>query len=804
MAVSDRAQIPLSHNRYPETMDASELARPDGAQAGKGTLLGMFSISLGAMVVEISLTRVFSLVLYYHYAFLVIGVAMLGLAIGGILVWRQTRQGLLPPNSPARWGTLSGLATAGSAALLVSQPPDGGLLTYPVLAALPFTTVGAATAAALARFPASSGRVYAADLAGAALGTLLSVPLLGLVGGINALLAAAAFMGWGGWGMGVRGWGLGAALALTALAVANPLTSVLDVDPRAIDSGKTMAEQLRMDGRLVFSRWDAFARTDVVAPELRDDLMYVFLDGGAGAAMYRFDGDLTAPSALRSDLGFFPFHDRPAGEVLAIGPGGGKDVLMALLGGAVRVTAVEVNPGAVEAVRRFSDFNGGLYDRPEVEVAVDEGRAYLKRSPRQYDTIYLSLAMTQAAERSGYALVENYLYTVEAFRDYLRHLKPGGQVVFKVHDQRELERVLRTAIRALEERGVPADRVSWYLEALSEAEMLGQHGGEIMYPLLVVRREPYTLEGAQQHLSAALASGFVPLYLPGVGGIGPLSELGAQAGDADAADSPEALSPTTDDRPFFYLYSPGPPPISLALLALSALLAAATWWRQRRTVPGSIVALRLSLAYFACLGVAFMLVEVALIQKLTLFLGHPTLAVTTVLFALLVFGAAGSWLSGRLARPSHLSPVSAALAGALALAYAQLIPSATVLFFASPPLPRVLAAVGLVAPLGMVMGAPLPSGLRKLAELSTTPLAGLAWASNGFASVFGSASAIVIATSYGFTASLAAGGAAYLAATLLAMGVARAGQRSAVPGRGQAAAVAGHSSGTAAAEPDLV
>ncbi|MHB1159957.1 MAG: hypothetical protein ACYC3V_06445 [Chloroflexota bacterium] len=164
-----------------------------------------------------------------------------------------------------------------------------------------------------------------------------------------------------------------AAVALTALAAANPLTSMLDMGPGVIQSEKTMAEQLRIDGRPVFSRWDAFARTDVVAPELRDDLMYLFLDGGAATAMYRFDGNLSAPSPLRSDLGFFPFHDRPAGEVLAIGPGGGKDVLMALLGGASRVTAVEVNPGAVEAVRRFSDFNGGLYDRPEVEVVVDEG-----------------------------------------------------------------------------------------------------------------------------------------------------------------------------------------------------------------------------------------------------------------------------------------------------------------------------------------------------------------------------------------------------------------------------------------------
>ncbi len=752
--------------------------------------LGMLLVSAGAMVVEIALTRVFSLALYYHYAFLVIGLAMLGLGLGGLFVWRERRRGGLAFVLPGRWAMLASLATAWATVLLVLIGALLGLPVYIALAALPFAMVGATTAAVLARFPASSGRLYAADLAGAALGAPLSIPLLQLVGGVNALLVASALMGWGGWLIGrrsepARRTYLATTCVLTTVALLNPFVALLDVNIGSIDADKPLVQQLGDSGRIVFTRWDAFARTDVVATPQDEDLMYIFLDGGAAAAMYRFDGNLSAPSPLRSDLGFFPFRFRPAGEVLDIGPGGGRDVLMALLGGATRVTAVEVNPGAVDAVRRFSDFDGGLYVRPDVEVVVDEGRAYLKRSTRQYDTIYLSLTMTQAAERTGYALTENYLYTVEAFQEYLDHLKPGGQLVFKVHDQPELERVIRTATRALEARGIPSDQLSWYLEALSEPEMPSQHSGAIMYPLLVVRREPYTLGQARQQVSAALASGYAPLYLPGVGGIGPLAGLNASSGQPLGPDSTgaEALPPTTDDRPFFYLYSSGPPPVSLVLLAVSVVLAAATWWRCRRTVPVGIVGLRLSLAYFACLGVAFILVEVALIQKLTLFLGHPTVAVTTVLFALLVFGSAGSWLSGRFVRLPHIPPVSAALAGVLVLAYTQLISSVTAPFFALPMLQRILVAAGLIAPLGMLMGVPFPSGLGKLAALSPTPLTGLAWAANGFASVFGSASAIVIATSYGFTASLAAGGAVYLAAALIATATVRARNRSTLPAR---------------------
>ncbi len=731
----------------------------------------MLLVSTGAMVVEIALTRVFSLALYYHFAFLVIGLAMLGLGAGGLLVWRQQCRGGPMSVLPARWAMLAGLASAGATALLVLVGALAGLPAYTALAALPFALVGATTAAVLARFPASSGRLYAADLGGAALGVSLSIPLLQVAGGVSALLAAAALMGWGGWLLGrreesARRTYLAAACFLSVVTVLNLFVALLDVNIGSIDTDKPMIQQLGENGRIVFTRWDAFARTDVVASPEDKGQMYLFIDGGAGAVMYRFNGDLSAPSPLRQDVGFFPFHERPAGEVLDIGPGGGRDVLMALMGGATRVTAVEVNPGTVEAVRRFADFNGGLYDRPEVEVVVDEGRSYLRRSSRLYDTIYLSLTMAQVAERSGYALTENYLYTVEAIRDYLDHLKPNGELVFKLHGRLDLERVIRTATRALVESGVPPDRVSWYMEAVVEADNHG-HGDDLMFPVLVIRRDPYTAADVQRHLSAGQTLGFVPIYEPGVGGTGPLKTLDVSSLAGDQLPGVD-LSPTTDDRPFFYLYQAGPPPLLLVVLAITIIVAILTWKQLRGTLPSGSVELPPSMAYFGCLGLAFMLVEVALIQKLTLFLGHPTVAVTTVLFALLVSGAGGSWVSGRAGGAARIMVAAPALAAALALAYSQIVPWSAAQFFAWQLPQRTLFAGVLVAPLGFFMGMPFPTGLRALARGSSVPLVTLAWAANGFTSVLGSTLAIVLATLLGFTASLVAGGVAYLGVALAA------------------------------------
>jgi SAM-dependent methyltransferase len=744
-------------------------------QPGKNQFAGIFLISLGAMVVEIAFTRVFSFLLFYHYAFLVIGLAMLGLAIGGLLTWK--REGGVQPASrrPLLWGSLAGVATAVTTLLIVLGASFEGVVVFTALAALSFVLVGATTATLLSRFPSSAGQIYAADLAGAAIGTIVSIALLSLLGAVDALLVTAAIIGWGGWLLEPRGSRVAAlsamaAGALTLLSIANGVTGVVDLDVRAMQSGKPMTDLLGSAGQVVFSRWDAFARTDVVAPQDRNDLKYVFIDGGAGAAMFQADEELSSSVPLTRDIGFFPFHSGPAGEVLAIGPGGGRDVLLSLMGGATRVTAVEVNPGTVEAVRRFSAFNGSIYNRKDVEVVVDEGRSYLKRTAKQYDTIYLSLAMTQTAERSGYALAENYLYTVEAMKDYLDHLKPGGQLVFKLHESWDLERTIRTAMQTLEEEGIPNDHLSQHMMAVAEPMAHAAHESSLMYPLLMIRRDGYTPDQVQHHLAAADELSYQLLYLPGVGGLGPLAGVQASGEQTPKAGLSgfEDNSPTVDDRPFFYLNSKIPPMPALILLAVACLLGMATMRRLPKSTPEQVVPLRLSLTYFAALGLAFMLVEVVLIQKLTLFLGHPTIAITTVLFSLLVSSAVGSYLSARGRGHMNLPAASALAAGILVLAYTQLIPMVEARFFSSSTPERVLVAVLLVAPIGTLMGIPFPGGLRSLSRQTPALLPPLAWAANGFASVFGSASGIIIAVVFGFNSTLLVGGVAYLAAGALA------------------------------------
>lgn len=735
--------------------------------ADKRTLMGMSLISLGGMVVEIALTRVYSLVLFYHFVFLVIGLSMLGLAAGGVLAWRLASSSRWGPGAASRWAAICSAATAMSTVLIVVVAPAGELITLSLLASLAFVLIGSTTAVLLAQYPHSTGRVYAADLVGAALGALVSVPLINLVGGINALLVAAAAMGWASvvlaYSRSSAVPSLTVALLVTLAAMLNPATSILDINVTAIQQGKGLVEQLREGGYLLFTRWDALARTDVVARDDHPDQLYLYIDGGSAAVMYDFSGDPVAPSPLRSDFGFFPFHDRPAGTTLSIGPGGGKDVLLALMGGASRVTAVEVNPGAVEAVRRFSDFNGGIYDRPDVEVVVDEGRGYLKRSTEQFDTIYMSLAVTQTAERVGFAMAENYLYTVEAMRDYLDHLKPGGRLVLRLHNQYDLIRAMLTVDQAALPAGAPDSERGRNMMALVQPADHDEHQGDIMYPLLIVQKEPFTPDQEQHHLAAARAAGYQDIYTPSLGVTGQLVDAALLAGISEIK-----LDPVTDDRPFFYLYEAGPPPFSVLLMIVAALAGGLGWIVVRRRTGGERRMVSGSLAFFGCLGVAFMLVEVAMIQKLTLLLGHPTVAVTTVLFVLLISGGIGSWLSSVVKGGLGLAVVAGALAAGLILVYTQLLPILVSQSIVAPWPQRVVVSVAVLAPLGVLMGVPFPTGLKALGLLTQRPLTGLAWAANGIASVLGSTGAIVLGTSLGFSASLSAGALVYLASGVVA------------------------------------
>ncbi len=733
-------------------------------------LTGLFLLSCGVLLFEVTLTRILSVFLLYHYTFLVVSGAVLGLGLGGLLIHRR-RWVLLSPT--ASLALLSVFATGAALTTLaaVALFRWGLLIPHPVvylpLALIPFVPAGMASALVFTRFTPHSGRLYAADLVGAAAGALLAVPLLNRLGGMSAALLSAVLLSGA---ASAFAWGSGRRLTRWATTIGGLVTTVLltyhlstggfDLRLEWILSNKEMFMEMHSPekpGSLVYSEWNAFARTDVLEYPDSPDRMAVFLDGGSGSILRRFPRTLEEKALLQATLGYLPFRTGPNQRVLAIGPGGGEDVLLALLTGSGDITAVEINPGAVRAVRHFGSYSGHIYDRPEVKVVVDDGRSFLRRSDEQYDLIYLAKAVTQTAEQIGFALAENYLYTVEAFDDYLNHLAADGRLAFILHDQHDLTRAFTTALAVLVNHGKSPAEASRHLVLIND---YAPEPGMIMYPLLLLKKSPFTQTELDMLFAEAVAGGFEPLFVPGVQEEMPFS-LFSQDNVSLAAFAPQVadvnVTPTTDDRPFFYALKRGLPGSLLAVMAFAlALLAVAVDWRMQARRSGAGKSSPVFALYFVGLGVGFMAAEIAVIQRFSLFLGYPTLSLTVPLATLLLAGGLGGWLSQRVPAV-HLPAVvaGAALAVSLLLAgYIRLAPWLTTRFLAAALPVRVAVTVALVAPLGLVIGVPFPAGLRWLGAMSERHLVAWVWGVNGLASVLGSTVSVAVAMLGGFSWSL--------------------------------------------------
>ncbi|MEZ4583987.1 MAG: hypothetical protein R3A10_20520 [Caldilineaceae bacterium] len=568
---------------------------------------GVALLAAGGLMLEIGLTRLFSTLYYPPYVFVVLSLAVLGIGLGaGLVAWRPAlaRAELIP------WyaGGASVTALLVTAFLLTWPDLGGGAIQFG-LTALPFLGLGMTLSALFSLDAAHSPAYYRADLVGAGVGAALTLPLLDTVGVVNGLVAAALLPALAGLLLAgtLRTPVTVVAAAGAALLLVNIARPVLALDWARAPTAKPVLDSLAGSGRLLASTWDSFARTDLVDPG--DGRPYeLYMDGAAGSVMPPAAGD----PALWRDIGLFPFATEQPSHVFIIGPGGGADVWFAVQGRAEEIVAVEVNAASVDMVRAFGDYNGDLYARPDVRVVVDEGRHVLTREDAAYDLIFLSHVLTQAAERTGFTLVENRALTVEAFATYLEHLRPGGQLALKLYDEPTLTRALATALTVLRGQGMDD------AQALQHVMVFLDGAADPAVPLLLVRNAPFTRDDSLSLGAVARQVGFTPLFLPQVLADPPLDAVanGVQTFAAVLAASDGNLAPTTDDRPFFYLFEPGLPSqlrrLLWALLAVVIVGIAGVIWMQRRLarkrVPWSPI-------YFGALGMGFMLVEIAVISR---------------------------------------------------------------------------------------------------------------------------------------------------------------------------------------------
>ena len=736
------------------------------------------------------------MVFYYHFAFLAISVALFGLGAGGVISYLVAGW---PGSLFRKLGAIAGLnALVIVACLKFLLSQNGSLLSFQLMAvyftcALPFLFSGTILSLVIASTVERVDKVYFFDLMGAAAGCAVLVKLLDWIGGPNTVIVAAVLFAvsgavWFNMARSARGRIIAVSLALllVALITYNAKKHLIDVH---FAKGKELTGE-------EFVRWNSFSRIAMRPEQPGSSMKSIVIDADAATGIANFDFEHLTEQQ-RVDLRFhgpgFPYLLRPGAKTLVIGPGGGWDVSRALASGSKDITGVEINPIIAKTIMRekFPQYSNRLYFRPEVRMIVEDGRSFVRRSDEHYQVIQATLVDTWASTAAGaFALSENNLYTTDAFRDYLLHLTNDGVMAFTrwgFAPPRESLRVVALARDALAQLGAN-DAAKHVIVVRENVEKLEGWGAQ---DTILVSRQPFSEQDVKTILDSLAPAHMQAIYYPGTSQDTPFRDLLLATDPNRFFDSYQFdVRPVSDDRPFFF-YTVQPRdlwrfftsrerdsadykinkalPLLYGLVAVSIIatliilaLPPLVLGHRLQTEPGAIG----GLLYFLFIGAGYILIQVALIQKFVLFLGHPTYALTVIIFSMLVFSGMGSFFSRRVigdsqGRLSRLMLLIAGLIVLLAFVVTPVTSSGVGLPFAL----KVLISVGLIGPPAFAMGMPFPTGLTRL-ERAMPSAVRWAWSINAASSVLGSAAAIFLAIYLGLQTTLTIGGALYACAWL--------------------------------------
>ena len=783
-------------------------------RASLGMYLGIFLTSGSVLLFELALTRIFAVMLWAHWAFMVVGTALFGFGLSGVyLALRSSKTG---EKTAASLTTLSVTLSAAMLACFMvisyvpfrmwqfAQDPMNFLylaIWYSALV-VPFFVAGLIIAKILTVYKEQSASLYGIDLIGAALGSLILVPIIPMIGATGCLVAAALAASVAGLMYSTRTSLRYKTLAiLCSLGLAILVPKAESLLPIKLHETKRRFNIAQQWNHLYDTHWSPLSRVDVAYHN--KNTLDIWIDGGTNeSAMIRWDGNLeTLEPMTWSTIGtVYDLKNQEAPRALIIGSSGGREVLTGLSHGASHIDAVEMDPSIVKFVGepRYSEFMGGLYQHEKVTLINDEGRSFVRRQPKgHYDIIqsvnnYTPIAMSSGALNLSAA----FLLTEESINDYLDHLSPNGVLVF----HRGMS--LRLAIlvkKVLASRGVtsPKDHI------------LIASGEVPFFDGFYVKNSPWT-EPEVNKISNYLQGR--PLQIPEMFLWNPLEPNSATANTSlysEVLNTPEVelpkfyrsmgvkLDPPTDNRPFiehFLLFgSPKmekrlPPEFGfreaqkwrgiiprgdfpyIAILVESGLLALFCIGiplmraSRRQSLDRNFIT---TSGFFSCLGFGFIVVEICLMKKYVLFLGNPAYSITTVLVALLCSAGIGSLLTSRFAGKARKNAllVLPLVLGAILLE-TMLAPLVFDRFLAAPFFARTLIATALLCPLGLVMGMPFALGLSMINancqnEQRRKELTAWAWGMNGYWTVIGSASTVFIAVLGGFSAALTAAMLAY-------------------------------------------
>lgn len=767
--------------------------------------LAIFFVSLSLLMLEITVARILTVALFSHYAFVAISLAMFGLGLSGLVIY------LFPERFPAArvdeqlttFASLFGLATALSVLVflrihVVQELSPLGFVTlglaYTVLA-VPFFLGGLCVSLLMTHFSTRIAPIYFADLVGASVGCLGVVTALGLapapqVAVVIAMVITGATLLVALGGAGRTGLALASTAVVTLLVVLGFTTNLYTM--RYVKQ--------RTETYSEYEAWNAFSRVSAFGMDrnaaqilpIKDppekyaggnypSTKMLDIDGAAWTPMMGYNGDPASIQFLRDSVLYVAHGIRPNARVLVIGTGGGRDLLAALAYGQRSILGIEINPLMRHVVEeRYGDYSGHPYTRPGVEVIIDEARSRLSSLDRTFDIIQLSLIDTFSLNAAGgFVFSENYLYTVEGFREYFAHLSDDGIL--------SLTRYFVPVYPLEILRLVGMARAAWEAE---DATRFQDHVVILLQGLnttMLVKKTPFVeseLTALRERVGPMALQVLYAPWAPDAGHPDVTKLVTTADWRGYVAAYPFFIHPPTDDRPFFFNFLRGLVPKGVtdpfnfmrmwndALILMYMLIAVVsviavlffvvplvTFGRRPHRIQATIAAPLL--LYFACLGYGFLMVEIPLLQRFVLFLGYPVYALAVVLFALLFFSGIGSLLSARFgARPrSVLLTVLVAIV-ALSLVYLVAVPRVIDALLGVPIAARIAITVGLLAPIGLLLGMAYPLGITVLRGYGEE-LVPWAWGLNGVMSVVASVVATFIGSRIGFSAAFLTGVGAY-------------------------------------------
>ena len=873
-------------------------------------LVLLFVLSLSIILFELALTRIFSIVLWYDYAFMAISIAFFGLGIGSFVI--HIRKDKI--DNPEKDSTVDQYFTFSSRIVqyaigygisvpvfifLIGYIPSDTSYIYLfyLISSIPFFFAGAGMALIFLAMSEKISKLYFADLIGAALATIILDPIMQSLGAGSALLLTSVVV------VGISACSyfflikrvtkdrkentetsyspshshaevdgkevivkgqknrLNVLSAITLsgliiLLIVNSTTSSTNIFEIKPGMSKGLYYQLNHPSEYqhLSEEWNSFSRVDVTrridhqqeneniissTPSIASskqnnnnnnnadgssndessnngdtavaadadnatsqELASIIIDADAATPIYRWDGSLSDVAWIQKYMDYLPYEMIDANNTLVIGSGGGEDILVALAGGAENVTAIELNPLVVSAVKRFEGQSGNIYSNDKVELLIDDGRRFISSTAEKYDMIVLKLVDSWAAQLAGgYALSENYLYTVEAFQQYFRHLdKDNGGMLVMTRWNFELPRLMPLIVDSLvKETGKSRESVAQHVMVVEDRPGLyfgRSEDNQKYYPVLVmVKSTPFVnaevtmvkekAEGNQAEITM-LGANFVTT---------PFDKLfnNDNALYNEYFSTTVASNPTipTDDSPFYFAREQIPKQMIILLvtvIAISGLLSALLIYHARKTSVRFNPRSSFHVLFAIFIGVGFMILEVTFIQKFLLLLGTPIMALTVILFSILLSSGIGSYVSGKIfSKRPHKSVLASipVLAGIIIIyfIYLQQIIESNITMELSY---RIALTFGLLFPAGFLMGFQFPSLIKMSSLISiqnkneaimqydnyrnnknnnTT----LLWGINIIASVIGTVLAAISAMIVGFNGNLLIGLCMYLGAGTCAL-----------------------------------